>query len=183
MICNDVRYNLVDVYFSKPITWRDYAIGKTLALVIVGLSLTAIPAILLLLLHNLYMPGLTTIKTTYWWGLSTIGFSLAVVVPASLAVLASSALLMSQRFAGIAVFMLLFGDLVVATMLAQMLHDPNFLILAFPVAINHVGQHLFLQRRLFFSLPWHWSLLFIVAVCLAALFIVGRKAKRMEIGA
>ena len=57
MICNDFRNHLMEVYFSKPVTWRDYLLGKLLALVSVGMMLTAVPALLLVLLHNLIDPA------------------------------------------------------------------------------------------------------------------------------
>jgi hypothetical protein len=45
MICDDYKNNLMEVYFSKPMTWRDYVLGKTMTLVIIGLAFTAIPGV------------------------------------------------------------------------------------------------------------------------------------------
>ncbi len=182
MICNDFRFNLVEIYFSKPLTWRDYVLGKTCALGLVGLLLTAIPGVFLLVLHNMFLPSWENLRTTIPWGLSVVAFSFVLVAPCALGVLAGSALLRSQRFAGIAVFMLLFGNLTIGTILPEVLHERNYLVIALPMAINHVGQHLFHQKRLIFDLHWQWSAVYIGAVCLFALMIICWRARRAEIG-
>lgn len=181
MISNDFRYNLMEVYFSKPLTWRDYVLGKCAALTVVGLMLTMVPGLLLLVMHLLLLPSMDTVRETYWWAGSISLFSLALVLPCSLGVLASSSLLRSQRFAGIAVFMVLLGDSTIGTTLPNLLHERNYLILAFPMAINHIGQILFEDKRLEFDLPWKWAALFIALVCLFSLWIICRKVRRAEV--
>jgi ABC-type transport system involved in multi-copper enzyme maturation permease subunit len=181
MICNDFRDNLMEVYFSKPLTWRDYVLGKSMTLGIIGLGMTAAPALVLLILHNLLAPGLKTLQATWWIPFSIIAFSLIVVAPCTLAVLASSSMLNSERFAGISVFMVLFADLTAGTMLQEMLHERNYMIIAFPMAMNRVGEVLFRDRRVLFPMPWGWSALFIAVVCLGALWIVCAKVRRAEI--
>ena len=180
MVCNDFRHNLIEVYFSKPLTWRDYVLGKTVSLLVVGMLLTAIPALFLLALHNAFLPSMATLRDTYWWAGSILAFSCAMVFPCALGVLASSSLFRSQRFAAVAVFMVTFADLTLGTALPSMLHENDFLILAFPIAINHVGERAFQLSTHAFDLDWRWSALSITSVCLAALWIVCRRVRRAE---
>lgn len=183
MICNDFRNNLIEVLFSKPLTWRDYVLGKTMSLVVIGLALTAAPGVLLLILHNLLVPGLKTLRETYWVFLPIILFSLTIVLPAALGVLACSALVKSTRFAGIAVFMLLFGNLAMGTLLPQLLNNRNYLIVAFPMAINRLGEFLFHERKGLFDLSWGWCAGYVMVVCVVSLWIVCRKVRRAEVAA
>ena len=183
MICDDYKNNLMEVYFSKPITWRDYALGKIMTLVLIGLSFTAIPAILLVFLHNMMAASLATLQATYWLPVSITGFSLALVVPCALGVLACSALSSSQRYASIAVFMVLFGDLTVGRIVPDLLHERNYAIIAFPLAINRVGEFLFGERRPLFDLSWQWSALYIAIVCAVCLWFICSRARRAEIAA
>jgi len=125
MISDDFRNNLTEIYFSKPLTWRDYVLGKTMTLVVIGLALTAAPGIFIVVLHNLLAPSLRTIRDTYWLPGSIGLFSTVIVIPCALGILASSSLFKSQRYAGIAVFMILFADNVVAVLLAELLHKRN----------------------------------------------------------
>ena len=183
MICNDFGNNLMEVYFSKPIRWYDYALGKILSLVAVGLMITAVPAVFLVILHNLLLPGMETLRETYWLPLAIGGFSLVVVVPCVLGILACSALLRSQNYAAIAVFMVLFANSAMGGMLAGLLQEQNYLLISFPMAMNRVGQHFFRDHRLLFNLRWEWSMLFVVLVTVSAAWVIFRKIRRADIAA
>lgn len=183
MICNDFRNNLMEVYFSKPIRWYDYALGKAFALILLGLSLTALPALGLTILHNMLLPGWDLFKETYWWPGAALAFSLTLVLPCALGILACSALLPSQNFAAIAVFMVLIANSGMGGLLATLLQQQNYLLLSFPMAINRVGQHFFGDRRLLFDSHWGWSMLFVALVSLWGAWVVFRKARRAEIAA
>jgi hypothetical protein len=183
MICDDYKNNLMEVYFSKPMTWRDYVLGKTMTLVIIGLAFTAIPGVFLVLLHNMMSASLATLKETYLLPVSITVFSLALVVPCALGVLACSATSSSQRYASIAVFMVLFGDLTIGRVLPDLLHEQSYAIIAFPLAINRVGEMLFSTKRPMFDLSWQWSAVYIGAVCAICLWLICSKVRRSEIAA
>lgn len=183
MICNDFRNNLMEVYFSKPISWRDYSLGKVMSLVLIGLVFTALPGVILVVLHNLLAPGWDTLSETFWWPLEIVGFSLVIVMPCALGVLACSALLQSQNYAAIAVFMIAAADSVMGGLLFAFLRDPNYLIVSLPMAINRVGQAMFHQQNPIFPLHWGWSFAYLAAVCLVCLFIVFRRVRRAEVAA
>jgi len=180
-ICDDFSNNLMEVYFSKPLNWRDYALGKFTALLAVGLAFTAIPGVLLVALHNLFVPSWATVQETYWWALSIVAFSLVLVVPCVLGVLASSALFASRRFASIAVFMVVVGNLVVGRMLSEMLYKPQVAVIAFPAAVNRIGESLFRQRRIIFNFPVHWAWIYVGVVCAVGLLVVCLKVLRAEV--
>ncbi len=183
MICNDFKNNLMEVYFSKPLTWLDYALGKTMTLVLLGLSITALPGVLLVVLHNLLLPGMETLSDSWWWPLSIVGYSLLIVVPTSLCILACSALLPSQNYAAIATIMALVANSSLGGLLAGMLHQRNYLAVSFPLALRRIGETLFRDNRILFSLSWYWCFLYVSVVCAVALLIVLRKARRAEIAA
>lgn len=183
MICNDFRNNLMEVYFSKPIRWYDYALGKAFALIVLGLSLTALPAIGFTLLHNMLLPSWDLFKETYWWPGAALAFSLTLILPCAMGILACSALLPSQNFAAIAVFMVLIANSGMGGLLATLLQQPSYLLLSFPMAINRVGQYFFGDRRLLFDSHWGWSMLFVALVTLWGAWVVFRKARRAEIAA
>ena len=180
-ICDDFNNNLMEVYFSKPLNWRDYVLGKFSVLLAVGLAFTGIPGVLLVVLHNLFVPGWATVQETYWWALSIVAFSLVLVVPCVLGVLASSALFASRRFASIAVFMVVIGNLVVGKMLSEMLHKAEVAVVAFPLAVNRIGESLFRQRRMAFGFPVHWAWIYVGAVCVVGLLILCRKVRHAEV--
>jgi hypothetical protein len=183
MICNDLRNNLMEIYFSKPITWKDYLLGKLLSLVLLGLAFTAVPGIVLVVLHNMLAPSWETLSTTFWWPVEIGAFSLLMVLPMALGVLACSALLQSQNYAGITAFMILVANGVMAGLLAGFLGENNYLLLSFPVSLDRVGQAIFHQHHSSFDLGWGWPLAIIVALCLLCTVIIARVARRAECAA
>ncbi len=180
MICNDVRNNLMEVYFSKPITWRDYALGKLLSLVFVGLGFTALPAIVLVVLHNLLAPGWETLTTTIWWPVEIAAFSLVIVLPFALGILACSAVMQSQNYAGITAFMILVANGVIAALLAGFLQEENYLLLSYPMSLDRIGQAIFHQSNPVFNLGWGWPMAFVAMVCLLCSVIITRVVRRAE---
>ena len=183
MICNDIRNNLMEIYFSKPLRWYDYVLGKVLALILLGLALTALPVALVLLQHNLLLPSMQTLNDSLFWGGAAIGFSLVVVIPTALCILACSALMPGQNYAAITVFMLLIANSTMAGLLAGALRERNYLVLSFPMALDRLGQSLFQETRLLFDLRWEWSLAYVGLTCLVALFIIMWRARRAEVAA
>ena len=183
MICNDVRNNLMEVYFSKPIRWYDYALGKLLTLTFIGLALTAAPGVFLVLLHNLLAPSMELLKASWWWPAAIMGFSLVIVLPCALGILASSALMRSQNYAAIAVFMVLIANSTLGGVLAGVLQKRNYLLLSFPMTLNRIGQEFFGERRLVFDLRWEWSMTFVAVVCLLSAWVVFHRTRRAEVAA
>ena len=183
MICNDIRNNLMEIYFSKPLRWYDYAFGKMLALILLGLSLTALPVLFVLVQHNLLLPSVQTLQDSLFWGSAAVGFALVIVIPTALCILACSALMPGQNYAAITVFMLLIANSAMATLLAGALRERNYLVLSFPVTLNRIGQQLFGDKRLLFDLRWEWSMGFVGLTCLLALCIVMWRARRAEVAA
>ncbi len=181
MICNDARNNLMEVYFSKPIRWYDYALGKLLALVTLGLSVTALPAVILVVLHNLLAPSMELLAKSWWWAPAAVAFSLIMTLSCSLAVLASSALLRSQNYAAVALFVVLIADSAMASLLAHMLHRPPLFLLSFPLSLNRVGQSFFGDTRLLYGTSITWPAAYVAALCLVAGLIVFRHARRAEV--
>ncbi len=184
LICNDFRNNLVDVYFSKPINWRDYVMGKIMALMTIGLSLTAAPALLMILVHTLFNPTIDTLQTSLYTTIPVILYSVLMVGSFALVILASSSMIDSGKFAGVAVFMLTLVNIFTSLLVAQLLERANYLALAYPVTLNNIGEKLFADTR--FPNPvdvdWKWSAAYIATVCGIALAIVCQKARHAETG-
>ena len=68
-----------------------------------------------------------------------------------------------------------------AGLLAGLLRQRDYLGVSFPLALRRIGEYLFNENRILFSLSWHWCLLYVVVVSLCALAVVLRKVRREEI--
>ena len=182
MICNDFRNNLMEIYFSKPISWRDYVLGKVFTLIFVGLAITALPAVFLIGLHNLLLPSIDLFIESLSWMAAAAAFSLVIVLPCATATLASSALLTSQNFAAISLISLLIADSVIGGILYTALPH-NYGIVSLPMAIDELGIHLFGGTNTLFDFSWIWSFLFVATVCIVTSAIIVQKVRRAEVAA
>lgn len=183
MICNDFRNNLMEVYFSKPITWFDLALGKVLTLVTVGMAVMGVPAVLFVVLHNMLVPSWELLAQSWWWVPAIFVFSLVMVVPAALAILASSALLRSQGQAAVTIIMISVVNGIFGPLLAVLTRRKNLNIIWFLMAQGHLGEVMFGRAFPLWDLHWRWSLLYVVAVCVACIAIIFRRIKRAEVAA
>lgn len=183
MICNDFRNNLMEIYFSKPITWVDYGLGKLMTLILIGLMFTAFPALLLIGLHNSLAPSWDTFTETMGWAVASVGYSLIIVMPCALGVLASSALLKSENFAGAAVFMVLMADSAMGGILAELLKERSYLAISLPLSINRIGEIMFDYRKPLFEMAWPLPFAFVCGVSLWAAWVVFRCVRRAEMAA
>lgn len=182
-IGNDFVNNLMEVYFAKPLTWIDYVLGKCCGLLLVGLSLTALPAVFLFVLHNALMADLEEFNATWWWAPASLGFACAIVVPSALGVLAASALSRSQRYAAIAVFMVVIASSAMGVLLAEMLRDPQYLIVSIPMMINRIGLACFQQRGYLTRVDLGLAVGMLAAVCAVMFWVICRAVRRAEVAA
>lgn len=177
-ISKDFRFNLVDIYFSKPLSWMDYVLGKVMTLMFIGFGLTVLPVCILLVVHFIFSPSLDTIRETYWIPFAALGFATVITLPCALAVLASSSFFNSQMFAAIAVFMVAIVNGAFGSVMALMLDKQSFLVLAFPIATNRLGEAIFRQANLNLVVNPYVSGVFWVVVCVLALLVVCAKVRK-----
>lgn len=183
MICNDFRNNLTEVYFSKPLTWRDYLLGKLLTLVLIGLCATALPGVFLVALHNFLLARWDVLADSWWWIPALLAYSLAVVIPSAAAVLGASAAVQSERLAGIVMIMLPLASSGLGIILAELSLVRNYLILSLPFTVQRVGQAVFQERFPAFPLHWGYAIGLLAAISLIALWIAAHRVRRAETAA
>ena len=179
MICNDIRYYLVDVYFSKPITWKDYVIGKVGSLFIIGMCFTFVPVFLLLTMHNFFLPSMDNLMQSLEWLWQSFLYSSLIALSFSCVTLAASALVNSPGFAAISIFMITMADTAMAGILATMLRDRSYLILAYGSVLTTIGERIFQTRHGQYDLHWSYSMAMVVLVCGVSLAIISFKIRRV----
>lgn len=181
LVCDDIRLNLAEVYFSKPLTTRDYLIGKIATVVGLGLLYTAVPAIFLFAAHMMMVPDPAYLQDHWWVPLSAVAFSLVFVIPAALGTLACSAMTSSRRYAAAAVITLLAANAFVAELLADILNMRSVNVISVPEAMGRVGESLF-SLESYIPLAWPWALAVTLVVAVLGLGLLGHRIRRVEAG-
>lgn len=182
LVCDDLRLNLVEVYFSKPLTVRDYLLGKLATVVGLGLTFTVAPAVFLFVAHVMMAPDTSFLRENAWVPLAAAAYSLVLVVPTALATLACSALTSSRGFAAAAVVAILAADAFIPTLLVDILDLRAAHIVNLPLAMRRVGEALF-GARPYIPLDWPWALAVVLAVSGLALVVLVRRVRAVEVGA
>lgn len=96
-LARDLDAGALSFYFSKPITPLGYAIGKVAPAFLIGLSVTAVPLLVIWSLGVAFTPDLAS--GVYWWPFQILGASIVVSLAAALVAIALSGLLRSTTMA------------------------------------------------------------------------------------
>ncbi len=101
LIANDRRANALQVYLSKPLTRAEYVAGKFAILFLFLVSVTWLPAILLLLVQTMFAGNLAFVQANIFLLPAITLFSLLQVLVSAMTMLALSSMSKSSRFVGV----------------------------------------------------------------------------------
>lgn len=180
LIANDLKVNALQIYLSKPITRRDYMIGK---LGVVGFFLalvTLVPALLLFLLAVVFETDGTFLERYYWVLGAILAYSLAIVASNSLLVLALSSLTKSSRFAGINFAAIFFFSQILYGILAGILRTSRVAWVSLGNNLELAGNMIFGSEPRYQSPAW-LSLAILAALAGASAWVVHRRVQAVEV--
>jgi ABC-2 type transport system permease protein len=182
LIANDLRTGAILVYLSRPLTRRDYVLGKLMVLIALNASVTLVPALLL------YVVGLSLAPENYlklelWW-LSPGIVLQAVVMSLSLSLLslAISSLSRSARVAGLGFFGL-FAGLEMARGVLRNVFDANWAtLLSLQADIRAISNSLFgITARRFENVPPSEAALVLLVSGALCLLLLRSRVRAVEI--
>jgi len=104
LIANDRKFKALPIYFSKPVGFWDYVVGKFLVVAFYGSLVTLVPGLLLFLIRVLLARDTAFIQQYYWIPFSLIGFVILILFTLGGAILALSAVAKGTRSAAILFF-------------------------------------------------------------------------------
>ncbi|MBM3790654.1 MAG: hypothetical protein FJW35_09945 [Acidobacteria bacterium] len=180
LIANDLKVNALQIYLSKPITRRDYLIGK-LGVVTFFLALTTlVPGLLLFLLAVIFESNVAFVEQNFWVVGSIVAYSLAIVFTNALTVLALSSLTKSSRFAGIFFAAVFFFSQILYGILSEIFRTTRVAWISLPMNLELVGNFFFGTTSRIRSPSW-LSALVILGLMLASAWIVHRRVQAVEV--
>jgi len=97
LISQDLRFNAIPLYFSRPLNRSDYLLGKLGVIAFFLLLVTALPALAGYLLGVLFSLNLDVLRDTWHLVPCSIAYSLVIVLSAGTLMLALSSLSSSSR--------------------------------------------------------------------------------------
>mgnify|MGYP001827792714 CR=1 FL=1 len=181
LIANDLRTGGILVYISRPLTRRDYVIGKLGVPLALSLAVTLVPGL------ALYAAALSLSPDQFFaWELAWIGPAIvlnATVISlfVSLLSLTVSALSRSARVAGLAFFGLIFGLEMVRVVLQHGFGRREAMMLSFQAGLRSLGSSLFGLADPELAMHWAAPAAVLLVVSLACLAILRVRVRAVEI--
>jgi ABC-type transport system involved in multi-copper enzyme maturation permease subunit len=180
LIANDLKVNALQIYLSKPITRRDYFIGKLGVLVFFLALPTLLPGILLFFLAVIFESDLTFLEQNYWAIGSIIAYSFAIIFTYALLILALSSLTRSSRFAGVNFAAVFFFSQILYAILSAILHTSRVAWVSLGNNLELVGNFFFGATPRYQSPTW-LSVVILGALITAGTWVVHRRVQAVEV--
>jgi ABC-2 type transport system permease protein len=180
LVANDLRTGAILVYLSRPLTRRDYVIGKLCVLMALALAVTLVPGLLLYGIACALAPAQFVTLELAWLGPAVALHAVVLSLSLSLAALAVSALSKSGRVAGLAFFGLMVGLDIVQGIVGVIAHWPPAILMSVQACINALGDAL-LGSRPPDALHWIWPALALAALWAASLLVLRARVRAVEI--
>ena len=181
LIANDLRTGAILVYLSRPLTLRDYVLGKVCTLLALNLSVTLVPALLLYAIALALAPEQFLKWDLAWIAPAAVALSFIISLVLSLVGLAISSLSRSARVAGIAFVGMLLGLNIASTVIRALFDRPEAALLSLSTNLKAVGNAMFgvVDRALTLHVAYPAGLLLLVSV--GCLLVLRSRVRAVEI--
>jgi ABC-2 type transport system permease protein len=181
LVANDLRTGAILVYLSRPLTRRDYVLGKLGVLMLLNLSVTLVPGLLLYLIALALAPDQFLKWDLAWIGPAIVLQSLVMSLVMSLVGLAVSSLSRSARVAGIGFFGIVVGLEVARGILYAMYRRPETALISFRASLQSMAAAVFGLSERAVSLPWFYPATVLAVVALGCLLVLRSRVRAVEI--
>lgn len=181
LVANDLRTGAILAYLSRPLTRRDYVLGKLLVPLSLNLAVTLAPGLLL------YLAGLSLAPELYlkwelaWIAPAIVVHAVTISLVVSLLTLAISALSRSARVAGLGLFGMIVGLEMVRLVLQQGFRQKYAMLLSIQTDLRALGVALFGLSDREVTLAWGWAALVLLLLSLGCLAILRARVRAVEI--
>lgn len=180
LIANDRRANALQIYLSKPLMRTEYIFGKLAVLVVFLLSVTFVPAILLLFLKVIFDGSFTFLRNNLFLLPAITVASLLQVMLASFTMLALSSLSKSARYVGILYVGITFFTSAIYGALYAITGTTRVSWVSIGANLSQVVDVIFRQPPRY-ATPWPVSLLVIVGLIAVSMSILERRVRGVEV--
>jgi ABC-2 type transport system permease protein len=181
LVANDLRTGAILVYLSRPLTRRDYVLGKLLVPLLLNLAVTLVPGVALYAAVLALAPEIFLEWELAWILPAVLAHALAVSLVVGLLALAVSSLSRSARVAGIGFFGLLAGLEMVRAVLQHGFGRKEAVLLSLQADLRALGVALFGVADRQLDVGWGWPLLVLGAVSLGCLAVLRSRVRAVEI--
>jgi len=181
LIANDLRTGAILVYLSRPLTRRDYVLGKLCVPMALNLAVTLVPALALYGVALALAPDQFLQWELAWIGPAIVIHAFVISLFVSLLALAVSALSRSARVAGLGFFGLIFGLEMIRLVVQHGFNRSEAMLVSFQADLKSLGVTLFGLADTELAMHWAAPAALLLIVSLACLAILRSRVRAVEI--
>ena len=180
LVADDLKHSSLQLYFSRPLTKKDYLLGKLSVIAFFVLVLTAVPWLVLVVFKLIFAGNLKFLAAYPWLPLSILGYAALLAVFFGFYFLLLSASSRNARYVAILVFTTyLFSD-VLSGILTGIFRTPYLALFSLRANLMQAGAFLF-GRKPPVAIPVFWSFVVLAAIAVLALVVLDRKIRGVEV--
>ena len=180
LIADDIKFNSLQLYFSRPLRKKDYLLGKVSVLVVFLLFLTLIPGLILFVMKLIFSGGLKFFGDFPLLPLSIIVYSLLLTAFFSLYTLLLSSISKSRRYVIILIVGVYFFLEILFAIFYDIFKDPYLSLFSLKANLQQLGAAFFGVKAPH-NVPWIYSLLILAGICCLSGVVIIRRVKGVEI--
>jgi ABC-2 type transport system permease protein len=181
LVANDLRTGAIVMYLARPLTRRDYVLGKLGTTFLLNLAVTLAPGLLLYGVALALAPDQFLKWELAWIAPAIVTQAFVMSFCVSLLGLAVSSLTKSARVSGLAFFAFIVGLELVRQVLDQGFDRSEATLLSVQDNLRNLSQGLFGLGERGASMPWPASAAVLLALAIGCLFVLRRRVRAVEI--
>ena len=180
LIADDLKFNSLQIYFSRPIRKKDYILGKCAVLLFFLLLLTVVPGLLLIIFKMVFAGSFVFIRAYPWLPLSIISYSVFLSAFITLYTLLLSSLNRNRRYVSILIFAVyIFSDILFGIFYGRF-RNQYFALLSIKSNIQQTAAFFFRVKPPF-PVPAGYSFLILGAIGLVSIAVLRKKIRSVDV--
>lgn len=180
LISDDLKYNSLQLYFSRPLKKKHYLLGKAAVIVFFLFMVTLVPGVIFILMKLIFSGNLQFIQQYPWLIISILIYSIFITGFFAFYVMLLSSLNKNRRYVAVLIFGLyLFTDILFGIFYG-IFRSKYFSLVSIKVNLQQVGAALFRQKTPY-DISWLYSFIILVMISVISILVLKKKVTGVEI--
>ena len=180
LISDDLKHNSLQLYFSRPITKKDYFFGKASVICFFLILITLVPGLVFVIMKLLFAGNFQFLRQYPLLPFSVLAYSALIILFFTCYTLLLSSLNKNRRYVAVLIFGLYFFSDILFNIFHGIFRNPYFALLSIENNLQQVGAVIFGQDPEY-DIPWVLSLLIIAVLCGVSGWVLNKKIRGVEV--
>jgi ABC-type transport system involved in multi-copper enzyme maturation permease subunit len=180
LISDDLKYNSLQLYFSRPLKKGHYFMGKAAVIAFFLFMVTLVPGIVFFLMKLIFSGNLKFFQQYPWLLVSVFVYSAFITGFFALYVMLLSSLNKNRRYVAVLIFGLYVFTDILFGIFYGIFRSKYFSLVSIKVNLQQVGAALFKQKSPY-DISWLYSFIILVVISTVSVLVLKKKVTGVEI--